>query len=555
MFSFIKAAKEYFEPKNINGQLYVNAGKLQKIIQKKDGIQPKATITDIVINLNLNHKVVGKAKSQKIIENATVNDGYNCRAHYAYLDYNQLLAFNDIKQFIKEAYEDNPNCLEQIEEQLSDTSTNVAIKINKSDNNIPIVNKQSDIDLATMLYYKGKECPILNISDHEKFTDKNGNAFDIEIRGEHTIDGILFKAEDIANVFGMENLSHTLLNELKYIENKHYLILDRSLAVSTKDHPTNHSSENSASSPLEQKNKQNNKQSNLILDTSSDQWSEDHPTNHSNENRRTFLTWGGLLKVLFTSKSGNSERERMVKWVVDTMFIHKFGSESERNELAVNLTKSFRGLLNSKAGVYLIRIGKVKDLRESMKISKELHPDDNAYLYKFGKSNDCIRRFSEHTSKSGYGNYSNSISMNTFVFIDESNITKAENKLQTYFTECNLKHEFTDTAGKTHNELIVLTSIDLKQVKEKYDHLLAIYGNKNDSQIADSIEHIKDTYEKQLLQKDIEILDLKRDIEFKDMLYKKDIAHKDTIIAHKDTTHAQAIEILNLKLTIATMKQ
>ena len=142
--------------------------------------------------------------------------------------------------------------------------------------------------------------------------------------------------------------------------------------------------------------------------------------------------------------------------------------------------------------------------------------------------------------------------MNTFVFMDESKITKVENELHAYFN--NLKHTFTDIAGKSHNELVVLTTIDLKQAKEKYDHLLAIHGNKNDSQIANSIEQIKDTYELQLLQKDNEILELKKAIEIKDMI----IDHKDMIyekdISHKDITHAQAIEILNLKLTIATMK-
>lgn len=523
----MRAAREYFEPKNIDGALYVNAGKLQKLIQKKNGIEPKATIADIVINLNLNHKVIGKAKSQKIIKNATVNDGYNCRAHYAYLDYNQLLAFDDIKQSIKEAYENDPDCLETIEDQLSDNNTNVAIKVTKLDDNKPATTiKQSDIDMATMLYYKGKWCPILTISDSEKFTDKNGNAFDIEIRGEHTLDGILFKAEDIANIFGMDNLIDTIFRKDKYVENKHYMILERSSHQRCKD----------GSEAESVKNKHY-----MILDSSPSQRLEDQPEDESTKNRRTFLSWGGLLKVLFTSKSGNSERQRMVNWIVKTMFIHQFGSESERNELATNLTKSFRGLLNSKAGVYLVRIGKVKDLRESMTISKESHPDDNAYLYKFGKSNDCIRRFSEHTSKSGYGCYSNSISMNTFVFMDESKITKAENELHAYFN--NLKHTFTDTAGKSHNELVVLTTIDLKQAKEKYDHLLAIHGNKNDSQIANSIVSIRTEYDLQLLQKDNEIIELKKAIEIKNL-----------IIDHKDITHAQAIEILNLKLTIATMK-
>ena len=553
MFSFMRAAREYFEPKNIDGALYVNAGKLQKLIQKKNGIEPKATIADIVINLNLNHKVIGKAKSQKIIKNATVNDGYNCRAHYAYLDYNQLLAFDDIKQSIKEAYENDPDCLETIEDQLSDNNTNVAIKVTKLDDNNPATTiKQSDIDMATMLYYKGKECPILTISDNEKFTDKNGNAFDIEIRGEHTLDGILFKAEDIANIFGMESLTHTIHNKDKYVENKHYMILDSSSSFWNEDESKDESAIKTDSSLHQRCLDQPEDKSAIKTDSSPSQRLKDQPEDESTKNRRTFLSWGGLLKVLFTSKSGNSERQRMVKWIVKTMFIHQFGSESERNELATNLTKSFRGLLNSKSGVYLVRIGKVKDLRGSMNISKDSHPDDNAYLYKFGKSNDCIRRFSEHTSKSGYGCYSNSISMNTFVFMDESKITKVENELHAYFN--NLKHTFTDIAGKSHNELVVLTTIDLKQAKEKYDHLLAIHGNKNDSQIANSIEQIKDTYELQLLQKDNEILELKKAIEIKDMI----IDHKDMIyekdISHKDITHAQAIEILNLKLTIATMK-
>ena len=504
MFSFMRAASEYFQPKAINGVMYVNAGKLQKIIQKKNGIESTATITDIVINLDLNHKVVSKAKNQKIIENATVNDGYNCRAHFAYIDYNQVLAFDDIKQSIKEAYENDPGCLETIEEQLSDSNTNVTIKVTEIDGSTPVIITQDDIDIATMLYYKGKDCPIQKILDNEKFTDKNGNAFDIEIRGDHTLDGMLFSSEDLADALKMENFTRNLFTVDSYIDGEDYTVLDSSLLQCSKDEISDQLTKNG-------------------------------------RNRRTFLFWRGVIKALYISKSGNEERQRMIKWIVKTMFIHQFGSESERNELATNLTKSFRGLLNSKSGVYLVRIGKVKDLRGSMNISKDSHPDDNAYLYKFGKSNDCIRRFSEHTSKSGYGCYSNSISMNTFVFMDDSKITKAENELHAYFS--NLKHTFTDIAGKSHNELVVLTTIDLKQAKEKYDHLLAIHGNKNDSQIADSIEQIKDTYELQLLRKDNEILELKKAIEIKDM-----------IIDHKDITHAQAIEILNLKLTIATMK-
>lgn len=37
----MRAAREYFEPKNIDGALYVNAGKLQKLIQKRMELNQK----------------------------------------------------------------------------------------------------------------------------------------------------------------------------------------------------------------------------------------------------------------------------------------------------------------------------------------------------------------------------------------------------------------------------------------------------------------------------------------------------------------------------------
>ena len=490
MFNAFKAAREYFSPKTINGNLCIDVGKARDILRKVDTIATKASIQEIVIDLNLNHSIIARGKNQTVLSDLSINNGYNCRKHSVYIDYEQLLAFDNISNLIREHYENDPNCLDAIESELSTDSTNVVINvIEKHENkNVLLQSKSEQKIIATMLYYKGVECPILDIPDNEKFSDTDGNTFDIEIRGKHEIDFIYFKAEDIAAMFEMSKLVNNISCKESYVVNKHYVIL---------------SIDQTSDQDLLPKSK----------------LGSDAQITNDTKNRRMFLTWDGLFKVLFSSNSGNKLRQKMATWVTKTMFIHQYGNEEERTLLANNLVKAYKICLNSKSGIYLNKIGKVKDLRESMHISKDKYPDDNMIVCKYGKSNDMIRRFLEHSSKTSYGSYGD-VSVLSFAFIHVDYITECENALKYYVNSNNIKFEFTDSTNKRHDELIIGNTYDIGNFKKCFSELITIHSSKSDTELARTIiateqrhelEITKLTSKISLLEKDNDCLQLNLD--------------------------------------------
>jgi len=324
MFNFFKTAQQYFAPQEIDGKVYVHGGKMQKLIRELDTVKSKASLPDITLTLNLNHRIVGKGKNKPTIADTTVSKGYNKNA-----------------------------------------------------------------------------------------------------------------------MFEMPELCHALIDKASYILDEHYAELDSSSALRAKDEPKVESNY-----------------------------------------QRMFLTWRGLLKVLFSSRSGNILRHTMADWVVETMFIHQFGSQEERSALARDLTKAYKACLNSKAGVYLVRIAKVKHLRESMSISLDRYSRefDNAYVYKFGLSDDVIRRFGEHSARGGYGCYSTEISLDMIAIYPSSDNDLAQRMI---------------SAQKDHELQIVKLQSENKSLRKD----LVICEK---DRTIDNERHAKE-----LCEKDIELLTLK----------------------------------------------
>ena len=118
---------------------------------------------------------------------------------------------------------------------------------------------------------------IIQLDDEEKFTDSDGNIVEIETRGYRSYDQIYFLAKDIANAFEIKSLNNTISKkDTGYIENIHY------------------------------KN---------FLTQSSDKV----PSKGKKKNVKTlFITYKGMLKVLFGSRSGNADK--FVDWATKTLF-------------------------------------------------------------------------------------------------------------------------------------------------------------------------------------------------------------------------------------------
>jgi hypothetical protein len=122
--------------------------------------------------------------------------------------------------------------------------------------------------------------PIIHLEDNEKFKDNDDNIFEIETRGERTHKGIYFLAKDVLTVFEMPNLSKNIKainGNMNYDENIHY-----------KFYSVNR-------------------------------------YNVSNQRvKELFITYKGMLKILFNSRSGNAES--FTDWATETLFTIQMGT-------------------------------------------------------------------------------------------------------------------------------------------------------------------------------------------------------------------------------------
>ena len=68
-----------------------------------------------------------------------------------------------------------------------------------------------------------KAPPIIDLEDHEKFSDDNGNVLEIETRGIKQVDQIYFKVKDVSVGFDVKHLYTTVIGKLKnYLINVDY---------------------------------------------------------------------------------------------------------------------------------------------------------------------------------------------------------------------------------------------------------------------------------------------------------------------------------------------
>ena len=118
--------------------------------------------------------------------------------------------------------------------------------------------------------------------------------------------------------------------------------------------------------------------------------------------KNVFFSYKGLLKCLFTSRSGDADK--FVDWATKTLFTVQMGKKEAKRELAKNLVgtsydsvKGFtKNCLTNIAAIYLIGIGYAKDLREKMNIPADV--DDSCMVTKFGHSKDFNERIMTHNT-------------------------------------------------------------------------------------------------------------------------------------------------------------
>lgn len=348
-----------------------------------------------------------------------------------------------------------------------------------------------------------KSPPGLYLEDEEKFKDINGNIIEIETVGEKKKHNIFFKVKDVMNGFNLQHLDKVILDTRNnYKRNTHYKIFYIRDTVVNNNQPT--------------------------------------------IKKSLYLTYKGILRVLFTTRSENVDKFQ--DWAEDKLFTIQIGSKEEKQKLGTHLLKvdlkTFKAVFDSYAStfpcIYLLSLGKVKELRDTFNISNDIN--DKSTVYKYGFTEDLERRLREHTLE--YGKMKNvDISLSLFQMVDNKYMSKAENEVKHLFNvfDKSLNVENIDeTLNKKRKELVVLNDKEYKQINEHYKLIGLKYIG--------STQFLQDKVQE--LQNEIKIINLNKELEIQKLTNENEILKKDiqtSIKIHELEKRALELELKLLK--------
>ena len=391
-------------------------------------------------------------------------------------------SFKFDKVFVSESWVKKFTRKKTDEESTNEESTNEESSNEESSNEESSDNK-SNCDKEIKLDKKILESPgIIKLKKSEMIKDDNGKRINVEIVGTRQHNNCFFKVSDVSRGFRMKNLKNSLTNKSTHYEFRlHYVYFY------------------SASESLTGRTK-----------------------NKKSKNRRyqTYLTYQGLLKVLFTSR--NNIVENFVAWAVETLFTAHLGTSEAKQKLSSKLlgvptevVKEVFNKTNSKLPViYLFAIGKVKDLRVTLNIGKEFNDED--IVYKGGKSDNLSKRITKHESEYGKMPGAN-LCLKWYNYIDPQYTYDAETELLKIMGK--MGYKFTHVK---YRELLIFPKKETKIVTDQFSSIANKYIG-HIKEMSDKLTEEKHKTrslekDKEMLEKGKEMLEMKIELQ----LIKKD---------------------------------
>ncbi len=361
-------------------------------------------------------------------------------------------------------------------------------------NNVPLMT------VGGKIKYVIDEAPeILELEEEEKFKDENGDKIEIEVRGDRSHKNCYFKVSDVSKGFGIDSLNITLSNNGNgYIKNIHY----KTFTISK-----------------------------LITNVS------------CNSKKSLFLTYNGLLRVLFCSRNKNAEKFQ--DWATEKLFTIQLGKKEDREELVSEVLdvsvkavrEVFKRSTNTLPCIYLFRLNTVKELRDSMNIPLKYRDED--IVYKYGMTKDLSQRSYQH--QNDYGRIKNvNLTLELYSYIDPQYISEAETDIKYFFNQTELNYEY-----ENRSEIVIIPETKMKLVKKQYNQITTLYAG----HVKELIQKIKDLEGELILEKEKHLTELKnKELELKD---KELELEKER---HKNELQKKDIEILNYKIKLLEMK-
>ena len=261
---------------------------------------------------------------------------------------------------------------------------------------------------------------LITIEEESGFVDLYGKAIEIEIRGEKTLDGIVFKASDIEKAFGTDRLYNKITEPTgDYEYDLHYRFY-ASVSAETVDR---------------------------FYASVSPETVQDSCTVSGEHiiHKTLYLTYFGVVKYLFCSRV--KRVEQFQRWALQTLFVHQFGTKDDKDAVAANLigvkhrtiANLFRRSYQAIPCIYLMAIGKVKDVKRYFEENPSDPPpnlkgrEDEDVIYKFGLTKQLDRRYEEHAAS--YGKWSEGFECTRYLYVDPIYLCRAEAFVKRFFVQ------------------------------------------------------------------------------------------------------------------------
>jgi AraC-like DNA-binding protein len=341
---------------------------------------------------------------------------------------------------------------------------------------------------------------IITLKDEEKFKDNDGNVIEIETRGERKHENIYFKVKDVMEGFKLENLYTIIIDKRVdgYIENKHYKYFICNILGS----PQNKTSKN--------------------------------PDSKTNVKKELFLTYNGILRILFASSSKTADK--FLYWAIETLFTVQMGTTQQKEELVANvmgvsarvIKEVFNTATNSLPCVYLFILNTVKNLRQIMNLDPKY--SDDSFVCKYGFTKDLSRRTGEHIDT--FKKIPNTeLKLKYYSYMDPQYISKGESDIRLFMNGLKI-----NTSYENMEELVVIPKELMPLVERQYEMIGRNYMG-HISELVTRIKELEDKYEKELLNHKLEMQQLQHNntllenkLEMQKEKYEHDILKKEVEI-------------------------
>jgi len=243
--------------------------------------------------------------------------------------------------------------------------------------------------------------------------------------------------------------------------------------------------------------------------------------NHTNK-KELYLTYRGMLKVLFSSRSGKANT--FIDWATDTLFTHQMGTPEQKQKLVCKTlgitTDALKEVFNTTSTtipcVYLFSLNTVKQLRKSMDIPIKYKDDD--IVLKYGFTDNLKRRTSEH-EKYCTTIKNTELKLKYWSYIDPQYISSAETDITDFFKLLNCHYEYNNK-----KELVIVSQKILPQIEKRYKQTGELYGG-HIKELTNKINELNNKIKNMTLEHKNEILELK--VEYNSKIQQMEIEKRD----------------------------